>query len=314
MSKLFIKDKAFPSNVKVVPYVDGLPSLLKNTDLIVTRAGASTMSEILSLNLPAIFIPSPYVANNHQYINKVNKSADKLIRSHAKEIGMPIPKNPWIVRKYLWADTENFVSDIGIKLRKIIHKPFQKIVRLAMKNKLIIEEMSELDKNKQYVFVSTHYFTEDVIGLFSATDRQTHMLMGTTDQIENNPLMIAAMLFGFFHVDRMDKEDRKECFEKQNILIEKGTSFINYIGGSWENSENELDTSTDIIDTSNIEARDANGNTPLSNAVYWFRGDPSLINFLLEKGADKFNENDYGVSPYSLAETIANYPVFQYLK
>ncbi len=65
----FIKDKEFPSNVKVVPYVDGLPSLLKNTDLIVTRAGASTMSEILSLNLPAIFIPSPYVANNHQYYN-----------------------------------------------------------------------------------------------------------------------------------------------------------------------------------------------------------------------------------------------------
>ncbi len=65
----FIKDKKFPSNVKVVPYVDGLPSLLKNTDLIVTRAGASTMSEILSLNLPAIFIPSPYVANNHQYYN-----------------------------------------------------------------------------------------------------------------------------------------------------------------------------------------------------------------------------------------------------
>ena len=65
----FIKDKKFAKNIKVVPYVDGLPSLLKNTDLIVTRAGASTMSEILSLNLPAIFIPSPYVANNHQYYN-----------------------------------------------------------------------------------------------------------------------------------------------------------------------------------------------------------------------------------------------------
>ena len=65
----FIKNKKFAENIKVVPYVDGLPSLLKNTDLIVTRAGASTMSEILSLNLPAIFIPSPYVANNHQYYN-----------------------------------------------------------------------------------------------------------------------------------------------------------------------------------------------------------------------------------------------------
>ena len=65
----FIKGQSFADNVKVVPYLDNLPSLLKSTDLIVTRAGASTMSEILSLNLPAIFIPSPYVANNHQYYN-----------------------------------------------------------------------------------------------------------------------------------------------------------------------------------------------------------------------------------------------------
>lgn len=65
----FTKNQPFANNVKVVPYVDNLPSLLKNTDLIITRAGASTMSEILSLNLPAIFIPSPYVANNHQYYN-----------------------------------------------------------------------------------------------------------------------------------------------------------------------------------------------------------------------------------------------------
>ena len=65
----FIKGEQFPANVKVIPYLDNLPALLKNTDLIITRAGASTMSEILSLNLPAIFIPSPYVANNHQYYN-----------------------------------------------------------------------------------------------------------------------------------------------------------------------------------------------------------------------------------------------------
>ena len=65
----FIKDQKFGKNIKVLPYLDNLPALLKNTDLIVTRAGASTMSEILSLNLPAIFIPSPYVANNHQYYN-----------------------------------------------------------------------------------------------------------------------------------------------------------------------------------------------------------------------------------------------------
>ena len=65
----FIKDLKLSSNIKVLPYLDNLSGLMQNADLIVTRAGASTLSEILALSLPAIFIPSPYVANNHQYYN-----------------------------------------------------------------------------------------------------------------------------------------------------------------------------------------------------------------------------------------------------
>ncbi len=65
----FINNEEFPENVKVLPYLDNLSALLKKTDLMVTRAGASTISEILALELPAIYIPSPYVSNNHQYYN-----------------------------------------------------------------------------------------------------------------------------------------------------------------------------------------------------------------------------------------------------
>lgn len=73
----FTKDLKIPNNVKVLPFLDNLSSLLKNTDLIVTRAGASTMSEIIALKLPAIFIPSPYVANNHQYYNALELKSKK---------------------------------------------------------------------------------------------------------------------------------------------------------------------------------------------------------------------------------------------
>ena len=66
----FNKNK-FSNNVHIKPYIDNLPSLLKSTDLIITRAGASTISEIIALQIPAIFIPSPYVANNHQYYNAI---------------------------------------------------------------------------------------------------------------------------------------------------------------------------------------------------------------------------------------------------
>lgn len=59
----------FPKNVKVVPYIENMGEVLKVTDLIITRAGATIISEITALGLPSILIPSPYVANNHQYIN-----------------------------------------------------------------------------------------------------------------------------------------------------------------------------------------------------------------------------------------------------
>lgn len=64
-----VKNKHFPENVKVVPFIQGLPSIMKKTDLIISRAGASTISEITALGIPTIFIPSPYVTNNHQYKN-----------------------------------------------------------------------------------------------------------------------------------------------------------------------------------------------------------------------------------------------------
>ncbi len=60
---------SLPKNVKVVPYIEDMGSVLKFTDLIVTRAGATIIAEITALGIPAIIIPSPYVANNHQLIN-----------------------------------------------------------------------------------------------------------------------------------------------------------------------------------------------------------------------------------------------------
>ena len=63
------KDLKISDNVKIVPYMDDLICLLKNSDLIVSRAGASTIAEITAIGLPAILVPSPYVTNNHQYKN-----------------------------------------------------------------------------------------------------------------------------------------------------------------------------------------------------------------------------------------------------
>ena len=44
-------------------------SFMKKCDLLITRSGATTISEIVTLGLPSILIPSPYVVNNHQFHN-----------------------------------------------------------------------------------------------------------------------------------------------------------------------------------------------------------------------------------------------------
>jgi UDP-N-acetylglucosamine--N-acetylmuramyl-(pentapeptide) pyrophosphoryl-undecaprenol N-acetylglucosamine transferase len=64
-----VKDLEFPSNVKLLPYLDNLPGAMKIADVIVSRAGATSLSEITALLKPSILIPSPYVANNEQYYN-----------------------------------------------------------------------------------------------------------------------------------------------------------------------------------------------------------------------------------------------------
>ncbi len=55
-------------NIHVVPYVDTL-KIYKKVDGLICRAGATTIAELTSLGIPSILIPSPYVANNHQYYN-----------------------------------------------------------------------------------------------------------------------------------------------------------------------------------------------------------------------------------------------------
>jgi len=38
-------------------------------DLLLARAGATTIAELLNLGIPSILVPSPNVAENHQYYN-----------------------------------------------------------------------------------------------------------------------------------------------------------------------------------------------------------------------------------------------------
>lgn len=60
-------DKA--SNLDCRPYIDNMDVCLSAADLVIGRAGASSLSELQAMGKASILIPSPYVAENHQYHN-----------------------------------------------------------------------------------------------------------------------------------------------------------------------------------------------------------------------------------------------------
>lgn len=68
-------------NLDVREYIDNMATCMAAADVVISRAGAITLSEIQALGKPAILIPSPNVAENHQYHN-----AMALVNNRAAEI------------------------------------------------------------------------------------------------------------------------------------------------------------------------------------------------------------------------------------
>jgi UDP-N-acetylglucosamine--N-acetylmuramyl-(pentapeptide) pyrophosphoryl-undecaprenol N-acetylglucosamine transferase len=55
--------------VKMLPYLDGMGQAYRASDLIVCRAGASTLAELATFGAPAVLIPYPYASGDHQNKN-----------------------------------------------------------------------------------------------------------------------------------------------------------------------------------------------------------------------------------------------------
>lgn len=54
---------------EVKDYIEKIDDAYQNCDIIISRSGAMTVSEICSARKPSILLPLPWSSNNHQYIN-----------------------------------------------------------------------------------------------------------------------------------------------------------------------------------------------------------------------------------------------------
>lgn len=56
-------------NFDIREYIDDMPALLSAADLVICRAGSQTLAELAAVGRASILIPSPNVAENHQFYN-----------------------------------------------------------------------------------------------------------------------------------------------------------------------------------------------------------------------------------------------------
>lgn len=73
----------YKGNAEVRLYIDNMDTCMAAADLVIGRAGASSLSEIEAMGKASILIPSPYVAENHQFHNAmalVNRNAARILR------------------------------------------------------------------------------------------------------------------------------------------------------------------------------------------------------------------------------------------
>ena len=91
-----------PPWVHVLPYIEDMPSALAAADLAVTRSGAMTTSELLNQGLPAVLVPLPTAAANHQAHNAM---------ALAQAGAAVVVSQPHLTGELLWAEVVRLAED-----------------------------------------------------------------------------------------------------------------------------------------------------------------------------------------------------------
>lgn len=79
---------------EVVPFIDNMQEVYAAADLVVCRAGANTVAELATMGKPAILIPYPYAADDHQRAN-----AEVLVQAGAARMVLDAELTPERLRE-----------------------------------------------------------------------------------------------------------------------------------------------------------------------------------------------------------------------
>ncbi len=77
-------------DARIDEYIDDMAEAYANCDVVICRAGATSISEVTALGLPAVYVPFPYAADDHQTANAksvVDRGAGAMVTDAELEDG-----------------------------------------------------------------------------------------------------------------------------------------------------------------------------------------------------------------------------------
>ena len=113
--------RLYKDKIEIIDTSNNMRDYYNKAYIVIGRAGAGTLSEILGYKIPSIIIPSPNVLNNHQYYNaKYLENKKMIVMIEEKDLNV-----------------ENFIS---------------KYEELLEKKDFILDNMNEINVNSKYLF------------------------------------------------------------------------------------------------------------------------------------------------------------------
>lgn len=118
------------TNVVQMPFISRMDMAYKAADLVISRAGASSISELCLLNKPAILVPSPNVSEDHQ-----TKNAQVLERENAAILVRDVDATQQLISQSIQLVKDNEkLAEMATNVGKLaFHKSAQIIAEAALK-------------------------------------------------------------------------------------------------------------------------------------------------------------------------------------
>lgn len=124
-----IDPKLYP-RLDIREYIDNMDTCMAAADLVICRAGASTLSELQAAGKPSVLIPSPNVTENHQYHNAMvlaEQHAAVVIeeKNYRKDALIKVLEgfyqNPELLKEYSKNASKMAILDTSERIYQTIH-------------------------------------------------------------------------------------------------------------------------------------------------------------------------------------------------